>query len=171
MPQKRNPISSEVILACSKILREYHSSMLDSMVLDHERATGQWHLEWLSIPNAFLIASASFNSAKLLLEGLEVSPEHMKENMDKTKGLIVAESVMMSLAPNLGRQVAHDLVYDCCRKSLKEGIPFLDSLLSVNKISKVFSKSELKKLVDPKNYLGAAPAMAKKLLINRKLRE
>ena len=40
MPQKRNPISSEVILACSKLLREHHSAMLDSMVLDHERATG-----------------------------------------------------------------------------------------------------------------------------------
>ena len=120
MPQKRNPISSEVILACSKILREYHSSMLDAMVLDHERATGQWHVEWNSIPNAFIIASASLNSAKFLLEGLEVSPERMKENMDKTKGLIVAESVMMSLAPHIGRQVAHDLVYDCCRKSLKE---------------------------------------------------
>ena len=102
--------------------------MLDAMVLDHERATGQWHVEWNSIPNAFIIASASLNSAKFLLEGLEVSPERMKENMDKTKGLIVAESVMMSLAPHIGRQVAHDLVYDCCRKSLKETIPLLQSL-------------------------------------------
>jgi len=168
MPQKRNPISSEVILACSKILREYHSSMLDSMVLDHERATGQWHVEWSSIPNAFIIASASLSSAKFLLEGLEVSPKNMKENMDKTKGLIVAESVMMSLAPHIGRQVAHDLVYDCCRKSLKEDVPFLDSLLSVKEISKIFDKDQLTKIVDPKNYLGAAPAMAKKLLDNRK---
>ena len=167
MPQKRNPISAEVILACSKILREYHSSMLDAMVLDHERATGQWHVEWNSIPNAFIIASASLNSAKFLLEGLEVSPERMKENMDKTKGLIVAESVMMSLAPHIGRQVAHDLVYDCCRKSLKERIPFLDCLLSIKEISNVFDKQQLKKIIDPTNYLGASPSMAQKLLDKR----
>ena len=85
MPQKRNPISSEVILACSKILRGYHSSMLDAMVLDHERATGQWHVEWNSIPNAFIIASASLNSAKFLLEGLEVSPDQMKKNIDRNR--------------------------------------------------------------------------------------
>jgi len=141
--------------------------MLDAMVLDHERATGQWHVEWNSIPNAFIIASASLNSAKFLLEGLEVSPERMKENMDKTKGLIVAESVMMSLAPHIGRQVAHDLVYDCCRKSLKEGIPFLDSLLSIKEISNVFDKQQLKKIIDPTNYLGASPSMAQKLLDKR----
>ena len=168
MPQKRNPISSEVILACSKILREYHSSMLDAMVLDHERATGQWQVEWSSIPNAFIIASASISSAKFLLEGLEVSPENMIKNMDKTKGLIVAESVMMSLASHLGRQVAHDLVYDCCRKSLKENVPFLDSLLSVKEISNIFDKQELKKIISPTNYLGASPAMAQKFLDNRK---
>ena len=43
------------MLACSKLLREHHSSMLDAMVLDHERATGQWHVEWHAIPNAFLL--------------------------------------------------------------------------------------------------------------------
>ena len=74
---------------------------------------------------------------------------------------------MMSLAPHIGRQVAHDLVYDCCRKSLKEGIPFLDSLLSIKEISNVFDKQQLKKIIDPTNYLGASPSMAQKLLDNR----
>ena len=74
------------MLACSKLLREHHSSMLDAMVLDHERATGQWHVEWHVIPNAFLVASSSFNSAKYLLEGLEVSPEKMKKTFIKLMG-------------------------------------------------------------------------------------
>ena len=169
MPQKRNPISSEVMLACSKLLREHHSSMLDAMVLDHERATGQWHVEWHAIPNAFLIASSSFNSAKYLLEGLEVSPKKMKENIYKTNGLIVAESVMMVLAPKMGRQIAHDLVYDCCRESIKNSISFIDTLLKNKEISNFFNEQDLLKIIDPSNYLGAAPTMAQRLLDNRKL--
>ena len=167
MPQKRNPISSEVMLACSKLLREHHSSMLDAMVLDHERATGQWHVEWYTLPNAFVISSACLSSAKYLLEGLEISPENMKENLNKTNGLIVAEAVMMSLAPHIGRQIAHDVVYECCRESLKNKIPFIDALLSEKVISNVFNKKQLEQIVDPSNYLGAAPAMAQRLLNNR----
>lgn len=167
MPQKRNPISSEVMLACSKILRELHSSMLDAMVLDHERATGQWHVEWYSLPNAFIISSACLSSARFLLEGLEVSPENMNKNMNKTNGLIVAESVMMSLAPHIGRQVAHDLVYDCCRDSIKNKTSFVEALHSSKDISDIFNKEQLIKIVDPANYLGAGPAMAQRLLDNR----
>ena len=167
MPQKRNPISSEIMLACSKLLREHHSSMLDAMVLDHERATGQWHIEWNAIPNSFIIASSSFKSARFLLEGLEVSPENMKKNIDKTNGLIVAEAVMMALAPHIGRQVAHDIVYDCCRQTIKNNISFVDSLLADKNISKIFNENDLLEIVNPSNYLGAAPAMANKLLKNR----
>ena len=168
MPQKRNPISSEIMLACSKLLKENHASMLDAMVLDHERATGQWHIEWHAIPNAFLVASSSFSSAKYLLEGLEVSPEKMKDNIYKTNGLIVAESVMMALAPKMGRQIAHDLVYDCCRVSITKNISFIDTLLKNKEISNFFNKTDLLEIIDPSNYLGAAPAMAKRLLDNRK---
>ncbi|MCH1559474.1 MAG: adenylosuccinate lyase family protein [Alphaproteobacteria bacterium] len=167
MPQKRNPISSEIMLACSKLLREHHSSMLDAMVLDHERATGQWHVEWNALPSSFIIASSSLRSAKLLLEGLEISPENMKKNIDKTNGLIVAEAVMMALAPHIGRQVAHDIVYDCCRKTIKNKISFVDALLLEKQISDVVSKADLLKIVDPSNYLGAAPTMAYNLLKNR----
>ena len=167
MPQKRNPISSEIMLACSKLLREHHSSMLDAMVLDHERATGQWHVEWYALPNAFIIASSSFSSAKYLLEGLEISPKKMKENINKTNGLIVAEAVMMALAPHIGRQIAHDLVYDCCRGSIKNNIPFIDILLKDKEVSNIFNRNDLLKIVDPANYLGAGPAMARRLLNNR----
>ena len=168
MPQKRNPISSEVMLACSKLLREHHSSMLDAMVLDHERATGQWHVEWYALPNAFIISSACLSSAKYLLEGLEISKENMRDNLDKTNGLIVAEAVMMALAPHIGRQVAHDIVYECCREALKNKTSFSEVLLSQKVISNVFNKKELEQIINPSNYLGAAPAMTQRLLNNRK---
>ena len=160
MPQKRNPISSEMMLACAKLVREQHSAMLDAMVQDHERATGQWHVEWQALPTAFVIASGGLKAAIEALEGLEVRPDAMAKTLDVTKGLIVAEAVMMGLAPKLGRQVAHDTVYDCCREALTPGTSFEDALMATDTISSVFTRAEIQALTAPENYLGAAPQMA-----------
>jgi 3-carboxy-cis,cis-muconate cycloisomerase len=64
MPQKRNPISSEMMLAAAKIVREQHSAMLDAVVQDHERATGQWHVEWQVMPTAFIVASGGLQARR-----------------------------------------------------------------------------------------------------------
>lgn len=170
MPQKRNPISSEMMLAAAKIVREQHAAMLDAMVQDHERATGPWHVEWQCLPTAFIVASGGLRAAREALEGLEVRPDAMKSTLDMTGGLIVAEAVMMGLAPRLGRQVAHDVVYDCCRNAMTYGVPFLDALASEPKIAAVMTRDELAPLVDPANYLGAAPEMTKRLLERRERR-
>ncbi len=167
MPQKRNPISSEMMLAAAKIVREQHSAMLDAMVQDHERATGQWHVEWQALPTAFIVASGGLSAAREALEGLDVRPDEMRRVLDTTKGLIVAEAVMMGLAPTLGRQRAHDLVYDCCRESLTKDTPFVDALMARPEISGALARAEVEKLADPANYLGAAPAMTHALLAAR----
>ena len=168
MPQKRNPIGSELMLAAAKIVREQHSLMLDAMVQDHERATGQWHVEWQALPTAFIIASGGLRAAREVLEGLEVKPQAMRRVLETTGGLIVAEAVMMGLAPALGRQVAHDLVQDCCRVALTGDTPFLDALAAEPKIAAVMSRAALARLVDPANYLGAAPEMTRRLLARRR---
>ncbi len=168
MPQKRNPISSELILAAAKIVREQHSLMLDALVQDHERATGQWHVEWVAVSTAFLSASGALNAAKELLSGLEVHEKTMRRNLDMSGGLIVAEAVMMGLAPTLGRQVAHDAVYECCRESLKTGKPFLEALENHAEISGIVEPLRLAELVNPANYLGSAPEMVENYLKNRK---
>jgi 3-carboxy-cis,cis-muconate cycloisomerase len=167
MPQKRNPIGSELMLAAAKIVREQHSLMLDAMVQDHERASGQWHVEWQALPTAFIVASAGLRAAREVLEGLEVRPEAMRRVLDVTAGLIVAEAVMMGLAPALGRQVAHDLVYECCRAVLDTGASFLDALAAEPRIAAVMDRDALARLVDPANYLGAAPEMTRRLLARR----
>jgi len=167
MPQKRNPISSEMMVAAAKIVREQHAAMLDAMVQDHERATGPWHVEWQCLPTAFIVASGGLRAAREALEGLEVRPDAMQRTLDMTGGLIVAEAVMMGLAPRLGRQIAHDVVYDCCRDALATGAPFLDTLASEPRIAAVMTREELAPLVDPANYLGAAPEMTRRLLERR----
>ena len=77
---------------------------------------GTWQIEWIAVPEIFLLSSGALNQAKFLMGGLQVDPVRMRANLDLTKGLIQSEAVMMGLGPALGRQRAHDLVYDICRE-------------------------------------------------------
>ena len=167
MPQKRNPIASEMMLAAAKIVREQHSAMLDAMVLDHERASGQWQVEWQALPTAFVVASAGLEAARETLSGLELQPQAMQRNLGASGGLIVAEAVMMALGPRLGRQRAHDIVYACCREALAKQISLAEVLAAEAEVSAILDRKQIDELVDPAAYLGAAPQMVHNLLDRR----
>jgi len=167
MPQKRNPISCELILAAAKVLRQQAGLVLDAVVTDFERATGPWHVEWVALPEAFGFAAGALHQARFMLGGLIVDPGRMAKNLAMTHGLIVAEAVMMGLAPHTGRNEAHDLVYDACRVAIETDRPLLDVLLEIPAVADPLGPEKLASLTDPANYLGAAPAMVDRLLAGR----
>src|SRR5947209_536218 len=160
MPQKRNPISSEILVANAKAVRQHAGLMLDAMVKDFERATGPWHVEWMVVPESFILTAGSLAQANFMLEGLVVDEGRMRRNLDLTQGLIVAEAVMMGLAPHLGRQNAHDKVYAACREALEQGCSLFDVLSADPSIRAALTEERLRALCDPANYLGSAAAMA-----------
>ena len=164
MPQKRNPISSEVILAASKLLRANAGLAMDAMVSDFERASGPWHLDWFSVPESFIYCSGALHQAIFAFGGLIVNVDAMATNLASTRGLIVAEAVMMGLAPYVGRQPAHDVVYEACRTSIETSRPLLDVLIANELISSKISAEELEKLCDPLNYMGSATRMVDDVL-------
>jgi 3-carboxy-cis,cis-muconate cycloisomerase len=164
MPQKRNPISCELILAAAKVLRQHAGLVLDAVVTDFERATGPWHVEWVALPEAFGFAAGALHQARFMLGGLIVEPARMAKNLAMTHGLIVAEAVMMDLAPHTGRNEAHDLVYDACRVAIETDRPLLDVLLEIPAVADPLGPEKLASLTDPANYLGAAPAMVDHML-------
>lgn len=167
MPQKRNPISCEMIVALAKAVRAQVGLLLDAMATDHERATGPWHLEWIALPEAFIASSGALHQARFMLDGLVVEPDAMRRNLDITGGLIVAEAVMMALAPHAGRGTAHDLVYTACRVALDKRTPLIDQLRLMPEVTRHFSEAELRQLVDPANYLGTAREMVDRVLSGR----
>jgi 3-carboxy-cis,cis-muconate cycloisomerase len=159
MPQKRNPISSELMLAAAKAVRQHAGLMIDATIHDFERATGPWHAEWIAIPESFVLTAGALHQAKFCLSGLVVDESRMRSNLSITKGLIVAEAVMMGLAPVMGRQQAHDVVYEACRKVNDEGGTLEDALASNSVVLHNIHRPALKRLTDPVNYLGLAPQM------------
>jgi 3-carboxy-cis,cis-muconate cycloisomerase len=168
MPQKRNPISSVYITALTSLVRQHVAALLDAMVEDHERATGPWEIEWIALPEIFLLSAGALAQTRFLVTGLQVDAKKMRANLDITRGLIVSEAVMMGVAPHLGRQRAHDLIYDICRQVIATGRPLLDLLAEDKEISAHLDRAALAKLCDPANYLGQAGEMVDRVLELRK---
>jgi len=164
MPQKRNPVSCELIIAAAKMVRQHAGLMLDAMVHDFERATGPWHLEWAAVPESFALASGALAQASFMLSGLEVHPDRMRDNLAVSRGLIVAEAVMMALAPITGRQAAHDLVYAACREAVETGRTLFDVLARVQDVATPLGLERLRELTEPANYLGSAREMVDRVV-------
>ncbi len=164
MPQKRNPISSELMLAACKGVRQHAGLMLDAMVQDFERATGPWHAEWMAIPESFVLTAGALHQAKFALGGLIVDQNKMAENLEVSRGLIVAEAVMMGLAPQLGRQEAHDVVYDACRLASEKHLTLAEALSANPQVSGRIDRATIDRLTSPGNYLGLAPEMVDRVL-------
>ena len=164
MPQKRNPISCEVILAASKILRSNAGLVLDGMMADFERASGPWHLEWVAIPESFVIAVGALCQADFALSGLCVYSDRMLENLHSTRGLIIGEAVMMGLAPYVGRQVAHGIVYEACKECIDMDSSLHECLVKKEQVTGAIPEETLKNLCDPTQYLGACRQMVDDVL-------
>jgi len=164
MPQKRNPISSCYIHGAISVVRQHAAALMDAMVADHERSTGPWQIEWIVLPEAFCLIAGALRQSRALVEGLEVDPARMRANLDLTNGLVASEAVMMGLGPYLGRERAHDLVYDLCRDAIKQNRPLLDLLAENAEVTRHLDRAALARLCDPANYLGLSGEMVDRVL-------
>ena len=168
MPQKRNPIASVYITATAALVRQHTAALFDAMVEDHERSTGPWEIEWIAVPEIFGLAAGCLAQTRALVSGLQVDEKKMRANLDLTRGLIVSEAVMMGLGPYIGRQYAHDLVYDICREVVATGRPLVDLLAENKEIARHLDRAALARLCDPANYLGEAGVMVDRVLAMRR---
>jgi 3-carboxy-cis,cis-muconate cycloisomerase len=164
MPQKRNPIACEFVLACARNVRQLVPVMLDAMVQDHERATGPWHAEWIALPQAFALTAGALHHARTMLEGLVVDPGRMRRNLDVTRGMIAAEAVMMALAPKVGREQAHHLVAAACQRALANDRHLLEEVQADAAITAHLPPERLAELLDPAGYTGLAGEFVDRVL-------
>ena len=164
MPQKRNPISCLYIHANISVARQHAAALMDAMVADHERSTGPWEIEWVSLPETFCLMAGALKQTKFILAGLEVDVAKMRSNIDITNGLVMSEAVMMGLGPYIGREYAHDLVYDLCREALKQNRHLVDILAEHPEINNHVTRQQIEGFCDPSNYLGQSGVMVDRVL-------
>jgi 3-carboxy-cis,cis-muconate cycloisomerase len=164
MPQKHNPVSCNYILACCAMVRQQAAAILESMIEDHERGTGPWEIEWVAIPEIFLLASGALAHSRSMLAGLEIDPGRMRANLDLTNGLVLSEAVMMGIAPFIGRGRAHALISELCRRAQDEKRPLVEVMAETPEIASRLDRAALDRLCDPANYLGSAGTMIDRVL-------
>ncbi len=168
MPQKRNPISCLYIHATVSVVRQLAASLMDAMVADHERSTGPWEIEWITLPEIFCLMSGALKQTRFVLSGLEVDGKQMLRNIDLTHGLVMSEAVMMGLGPYIGREYAHDLVYDICRQALAQKRPLIELLWEHPEINRHVTREQLEGFCNPMNNLGQAGVMVDRVLAARR---
>jgi 3-carboxy-cis,cis-muconate cycloisomerase len=158
MPQKRNPIASEYILAAARTVQGLVPVMLGAMAQDHERATGPWQAEALVLPQTFVLTHGALQHTRAIAEGMVVDAARMLANLEITHGLIVSEAVMMGLAPVLGRTEAHHVVKRACDVALADSIPLADALIREPAVSARLDRAAVEQMLDPAAYLGSTQA-------------
>ncbi|SDN56324.1 adenylosuccinate lyase family protein [Geodermatophilus sp. DSM 45219] len=161
MPQKRNPATSESIVAKAVILKAQAQLGYDAMMQEHERDKALWQTEWEFLPEMFMLMGGITADSRKVLDQLVVDGDRMRRNTGLTGGLIMAESIMLKLAEVVGRHEAHDLVYDISMRCAETGTPFADALKADVTVRSVLGEDAIDRHLDPLRYTGLAARMAR----------
>ncbi|WP_045225977.1 class-II fumarase/aspartase family protein [Methyloterricola oryzae] len=164
MPQKRNPEISEHLGTLARSVRHQAAFMLESLVHDHERDGRSWKGEWAILPPACLATGKALHLLRHLLEGLNVCEERMLHNLAATRGFVYAERVMLALAPHLGKQSAHALVYRVAMAATERGEGLLEALLAEPEVREPLGAERLRRLFDPADSTGRCAEMVDRVL-------
>ncbi|WP_348970755.1 3-carboxy-cis,cis-muconate cycloisomerase [Pseudomonas atacamensis] len=156
MPHKRNPVGAAVLIGAATRVPGLVSTLFSAMPQEHERSLGLWHAEWETLPEICCLVSGSLQQARLLAEGLEVDAARMARNLELTQGLVLAEAVSIVLAQRVGRDTAHHLLEQCCKRAVAEQRHLRAVLADEPQVTAELSGAELDDLLNPAHYLGQA---------------
>ncbi|MBN3966626.1 3-carboxy-cis,cis-muconate cycloisomerase [Pseudomonas gregormendelii] len=156
MPHKRNPVGAAVLIGAATRVPGLISTLFSAMPQEHERSLGLWHAEWETLPEICCLVSGSLKQALLMAAGLEVDAERMTRNLDLTQGLVLAEAVSIVLAQRVGRDTAHHVLEQCCKRAVAQQRHLRAVLGEEPQVTAQLSGAELDHLLNPAHYLGQA---------------
>jgi len=156
MPHKRNPMRCEATVARAVLVARNMPVALDAMIQTHERDWIGDHLEWALVPEICIMCDGALSVTTRVLIGLQVYPEQKQRNLDRLGGLMLSEAVMMALAAKIGRQTAHDVVYECSIEAIEKTKSFRQTLAAHPIVKVKLSCAEIEQLLDPARYTGFA---------------
>ncbi|MGM0505966.1 MAG: adenylosuccinate lyase [Bacteroidota bacterium] len=149
MPHKRNPVSSENITGCARVLRGYMVTAFENIPLWHERDISHSSAERIILPDATMLLDYMLNRFSGVVEKLTIYPDHMKENMEKTQGLVFSQRLLLMLIDKgLSREEAYDTVQPLAMQAWQEKQPYRELVLSSEAISNTLSKKEIESAFD-----------------------
>jgi 3-carboxy-cis,cis-muconate cycloisomerase len=164
MPHKRNPVAAASALGAATMAPNLAATIFAAQVQDHERSAGPWHAEWPTLPALMLVTSGALAAIVDLAEGLEVDAARMRQNLETTHGLIMAEAVAFALAEKIGKADAHHLVEAASKKAVADKKHLRDVLMGDSKVTAQLGAEKIAALFEPMAYQGDSQALIDRLL-------
>jgi adenylosuccinate lyase len=167
MPQKRNPAICEVTQGIVRLAWACVPPAFESMIADHERDKVANQVERDFVPRVSCLTESALRKTVMVTGGLTVRADNMRRNLDVSGGLLLSEAVMMKLGETIGRNTAHDIVYDAAMTAFEQGKVFRDLLLEDARVAEVMTADELDALLDPARYTGLSAELVDAILAGK----
>ena len=164
MPQKSNPITSELIVAAARTNASLLASMHQAQIQEQERATHGWQMEWLALPQMMLLTGGALNHALYLAANLQPDAKAMRENIRRANDVILAEAAVFALAQAMPKSQAEKLVKDACRAAVSEGKSLIEIVQRLAQTKVGDRAPDWERLAHPENYLGETKKMIDRVL-------
>jgi len=164
MPQKQNPIVSELIVAAARTNAALVSALYQAQIQEHERATHGWQVEWLTLPQMIQLTGGALQHGLYLAKNLQVDAAAMRANLARANDLVLAEAAVFALASAMPRPRAEALVKKACAQAVAENRPLIEVVRSLAESEGVEGPVDWQALARPENYLGGSSAMIDRVL-------
>lgn len=164
MPQKSNPITSELIVAAARMNASLLSALHQAQIQEQERATHGWQLEWLSLPQMIALTGGALKHGHYLTENLQIDARAMRVNIGRADDVILAEAAVFALAAAMPRQKAEELVKQACAVAIAEHKPLIEVVQRLADGQTAGAKIDWPALARPENYLGESERIVDRVL-------
>jgi 3-carboxy-cis,cis-muconate cycloisomerase len=164
MPQKSNPITSELIIAAARTNAALLSAMHNAQIQEHERGTHGWQMEWVALPQMILLTGGALKHLLYLARNIQPDPEQMRENIARAQNLVLAEAAAFELARVMPRSDAQALVKKGCALAVAERKPLIEVLRRLIEDPAAYGNISWQSLSDPTRYLGETQVLIDRVL-------
>jgi 3-carboxy-cis,cis-muconate cycloisomerase len=164
MPQKSNPITSELIVSAARTNAALLSALHQAQIQEHERATHGWQVEWLALPQMIQLTGGALKHGLYLAANLQVDQAAMRANIARANDTILAEAAVFALTRAMPRPKAEALVKKACGQALAENKPLIDVVRSLAKDEGADGGIDWQALGKPENYLGESRKLIDRVL-------
>jgi 3-carboxy-cis,cis-muconate cycloisomerase len=164
MPQKSNPITSELIVAAARMNASLLSALHNAQIQEHERGTHGWQVEWLTLPQMVTLTGGALNHAADLAKNLQVDGTAMLANISRAHDVILAEAAVFALAKAMPRPQAEELVKKACVIAVSENRPLIETVEKLAGDSLRAGEVDWQALAKADNYLGETDKIIDRVL-------
>lgn len=166
MPHKRNPEMCEQVVVLAKLVKACSGVCLDGLINEHERDYRSVRLEWVGITDASLYSCGALRLMLNILKGLIIHPDRIHRNLESSACLISTEALMFLFGDKIGKQTAHQLLYEASMEARLSGRSLSELITTHPLIQGKFSAESISEAVNPATHTGIAKELTKRVIIN-----